>query len=76
MKRLISRNRICDFLQATAYILYSGWRNVHSMGWNVRSTAWNIRSSPWNIKFIRLLRETKAVCGINVFMNIDVRNLA
>ena len=76
MKRLISRNRIYDFLQAAAYVLYSGWRNVHSMGWNVRSTAWNIRSSPWNIKFIRLLWETKAVCGINVFMNIDVRNLA
>ncbi|ADY35194.1 hypothetical protein Bacsa_0598 [Phocaeicola salanitronis DSM 18170] len=53
------RNRIDDFLQAAAYVLYSGWRNVHSMGWNVRSTAWNIRSSPWNIKFIRLLRETK-----------------
>lgn len=54
MKRLISRNRIDDFLQAAAYVLYSGWRNVHSMGWNVRSTAWNIRSSPWNIKPNRL----------------------
>ena len=52
MKRLMFRNRIDDFLQEAAYILYSGWRNVHSTGWNVRSTPWNIRSSPWNIKLI------------------------
>ena len=57
MKRLMFRNRIDDFLQEAAYILYStGW-NVHSMGWNIRSTAWNIRSSPWNIKLIGLIRE-------------------
>ncbi len=57
MKRLMFRNRIDDFLQEAAYILYSGWRNVHSTGWNVRSTPWNIRSSPWNIKLIGLIRE-------------------
>ena len=51
------RNRIDDFLQAAAYVLYSGWRNVHSTGWNIRSTPWNIRSSPWNIKLIGLIRE-------------------
>ena len=51
------RNRIDDFLQEAAYILYSDWRNVHSTGWNVRSTPWNIRSSPWNIKLIGLIRE-------------------
>ena len=57
-ERLIFRNRIYDFLQAAAYVLYSGWRNVHSMGWNVRSTAWNIRSSPWNIKYRCMERKT------------------
>ena len=36
MKRLISRNRIYDFLQAAAYVLYSGWRNVHSSPWNIK----------------------------------------